>query len=309
MRKFEYTIFVAPHASVYNRYFPMKLTGRSAIITGGSTGLGLSIAAAFVANGANVLICGRNERTLATAGEDLRARITGPERIVTVACDVWDHNQVRSLVNRGLDEFGHIDILVNNAGVLGPIGKLEDLDLNEWRRTCETNLYGVVATTHYLIRHMKARRYGKIINLSGGGATSPRPFFTAYGASKAAIVRFTETVAVELRGTGIDVNAVAPGAMNTRMLAQTLEAGPERVGEVQFAQALRQQESGGSSPENAAELCVYLASTQSDGISGRLISAAWDPWPSLHEKRQELDSTDIYTLRRIVPADRGKSWT
>jgi NAD(P)-dependent dehydrogenase (short-subunit alcohol dehydrogenase family) len=155
---------------------------------------------------------------------------------------------------------------------------------------------------------MRRNGYGKIVNLSGGGATSARPFFTAYAASKAAVVRFTETIAVELRGTGIDVNAIAPGALNTRMLGQTVAAGPERVGKPEFAQVLKQKETGGSSPETAAELCVYLCSAAADGITGRLISAVWDAWPTLHERRDELNGTDIYTLRRIVPEDRDKSW-
>jgi NAD(P)-dependent dehydrogenase (short-subunit alcohol dehydrogenase family) len=286
----------------------MRLADRNAIITGGNTGLGLSIATAFIVNGANVAICGRDERTLADAEKHLKHCATGSQRVISGVCDVSEYDQVQSFTAHCLAEFDRIEILVNNAGVLGPIGRLEDLDFNEWRRACEINLYGTVATTHCMIPPMRANGYGKIINLSGGGATSPRPFFSAYAASKAAVVRFTETVATELRGTGINVNAVAPGALNTRMLTQTLDAGPERVGEAQFTQALKQQKSGGSSPENAADLCVYLGSSEGDGITGRLISAAWDPWPSLHERQEELSVTDIYTLRRIVPEDRDRSW-
>ncbi|MBV9083259.1 MAG: SDR family oxidoreductase [Acidobacteriaceae bacterium] len=286
----------------------MRLAGRSAIVTGGSTGLGLSIAAAFLKNGASVAICGRDEHTLADAGNYLKSFAGASQRVVSLACDVSQDDEVDSFTARCLDEFGRIEILVNNAAVLGPMGNIEDIDLNEWRRTCEINLYGVVVTTQRLIPHMRANGYGKIINLSGGGAASPRPFFSAYAASKAAVVRFSETVAAELSGTGIHVNTVAPGALNTRMLSETLEAGPERVGEAQFAQALKQKETGGNSLERAAELCVYLASAHTDGITGRLISAVWDAWPSLHERREQLSHTDIYTLRRIVPEDRGKSW-
>ncbi|MBV9266088.1 MAG: SDR family oxidoreductase [Acidobacteriaceae bacterium] len=286
----------------------MRLTGRNAIVTGGSTGLGLSIAAAFLSNGANVAICGREESTLAVAVKHLNDHAAASQQVLSMTCDVSEPDAVNRFVTHCTDQFGRIDILINNAGVLGPIGNIEDLDLNLWRRTCEVNLYGVVVTTQRLIPHMKANGYGKIINISGGGATSPRPFFSAYAASKAAVVRLTETIAVELNGTGIDVNAIAPGALNTRMLAQTLEAGPERAGGAQFAQALKQSETGGNSPEDAAELCVYLASACGDGITGRLISAVWDPWISLDQRREDLSTTDIYTLRRIVPEDRGKSW-
>jgi 3-oxoacyl-[acyl-carrier protein] reductase len=121
-------------------------------------------------------------------------------------------------------------------------------------------------------------------------------------------VRLTENLAEEVRPAHIDVNAVAPGALNTQMLEQTLAAGPELAGQGQFVQALKQKESGGSSIERAAALCVYLASSASDGITGRLISAPWDPWATLHERMAELGSSDIYTLRRIVPADRSRQW-
>jgi NAD(P)-dependent dehydrogenase (short-subunit alcohol dehydrogenase family) len=287
----------------------MKLQGRNAIITGASSGLGYSIAAAFLAEGANVAICGRDDKALETARANLSLEVSGSQRLLVLTGDVSSKEQVDNLVNRSLEEFGEIDILINNAGVLGPIGKTEDMAFDEWRSVVETNLFGVFLSCRALLPRMRSRGYGKIVNLSGGGATSPRPFFSAYAASKAAVVRLTENLAEELRDTGIDVNAVAPGALNTRMLRETLAAGPERAGEAQFAQAVQQQKSGGSSLERAAELCVYLSSAVSDGITGRLISAPWDPWPRLHDHLAELRNTDIYTLRRIVPEDRDRCWS
>jgi NAD(P)-dependent dehydrogenase (short-subunit alcohol dehydrogenase family) len=156
---------------------------------------------------------------------------------------------------------------------------------------------------------LKALGGGKIINLSGGGATSPLPSISAYAASKAAVVRFTETLAEELRPHRIDVNAMAPGPLNTRMLDEMLEAGPEAVGAAAHAKALKQKESGGAPIGNGAELCVFLASAESDGITGKLISAVWDPWKVLAARREELANSDIYCLRRIVPEDRGRNWT
>jgi 3-oxoacyl-[acyl-carrier protein] reductase len=144
--------------------------------------------------------------------------------------------------------------------------------------------------------------------LSGGGATKPLPFLSAYAASKAGIVRFGETLAEEVKRFGIDVNLVAPGALNTRLLDEVLEAGPERVGEAFYASALKQRDSGGTPLEYGANLSVHLASSAGDGVSGRLISAQWDPWPRIEELRDELMASDIYTLRRIVPAERGKNW-
>jgi 3-oxoacyl-[acyl-carrier protein] reductase len=182
------------------------------------------------------------------------------------------------------------------------------VDWDEWKRAMEINLYGVLLPCRALIPHLKAQGRGKIINLSGGGATSPMPNISAYAASKAAVVRLTETLAGELAAHHIDVNAVAPGALNTRLLEEVLQAGPESVGEAFYKKAIKQKETGGTSPDLAAKLCAYLASSESDGITGKLISAQWDPWKDLAAHREALAKSDIYTLRRIVPEDRGQKW-
>jgi len=159
-----------------------------------------------------------------------------------------------------------------------------------------------------LLPHFRAHRYGKIVQLSGGGATSPLPRISAYAASKAAVIRFAETLAEETRGDGIDVNAIAPGALNTRLLDQVLEGGAEAVGPEFHARAVRQKQEGGAPLERAAALAVYLASAASDGLTGKLLSAVWDPWETLGEHRADLDGSDVYTLRRIQPSDRGLPW-
>jgi NAD(P)-dependent dehydrogenase (short-subunit alcohol dehydrogenase family) len=285
-----------------------KLTGRSAIVTGASVGLGYEIARAFVAEGANVVICARSAESLQGAFSSLSALAAPGQLIRMHGCDVSSEAQVNALVAFAIEQLGSVQIVVNNACVQGPIGPTEDIALDDWRHTFEINLYGVLFSCRALVPHFRSQGYGKIVNLSGGGAASPRPFFSAYATSKAAVVRLTENLAEELRGQHIDVNAVAPGALNTQMLEQTLAAGPELVGQGQFQQAEKQKVGGGSSLEKAAALCVYLASADSDGVSGRLISAPWDPWPTLHDHTAELSTSDIYTLRRIVPADRSKSW-
>ncbi|MDP9147894.1 MAG: SDR family oxidoreductase [Acidobacteriota bacterium] len=287
---------------------PLCLRGRSAIITGGSTGLGQSIARAFLAEGANVAICAREPGALEETRRCLIEFSGAEQRVLARTCDVSQEDQVRQFIAAVVERFARVDILINNAGVLGPIGKTEEVEISEWRRAIDINLFGTVMLCSGVVPQMRSNSYGKIVNLSGGGATSPRPFHSAYATAKAAVVRFTENLAEELRDTGIDVNSIAPGALNTRMLTQSLEAGAERMGEAQFSQALRQKETGGSSFEKAAALCVYLSSAAADGITGKLISAPWDPWPTLHEHLDELRTSDIYTLRRVVPEDRGKHW-
>jgi NAD(P)-dependent dehydrogenase (short-subunit alcohol dehydrogenase family) len=286
----------------------LELAGRKAIVTGASAGLGYAIAHAFVAEGASIVVCARNAVALQQARASLSAVARPGQQVEMFVCDVASQSQVEELIAYAIERLGNIQILVNNAGIQGPIGRTEDLSLEDWRQTFEVNFYGPLFACRALLPHLRTQGYGKILNLSGGGAASPRPFFGAYATSKAAVVRLTENLAEELRGTGIDVNAIAPGALNTQMLEQTLAAGRDRIGEGQFAQALKQKQGGGSSLEKAAALSVYLACAASDGISGRLISAPWDPWPTLHEHTAELASSDIYTLRRIVPADRSKQW-
>ena len=147
-----------------------------------------------------------------------------------------------------------------------------------------------------------------MIQLSGGGATNPLPRISAYAVSKAAIVRFIETLAEEVRGSGIDVNALAPGALNTRMLGEILEAGPEKVGKDFYERSLKQKEAGGTQLGLGADLALFLASAASDGITGKLISAVWDNWEHWSEHKNELSSSDVYTLRRIAGRDRGFLW-
>jgi 3-oxoacyl-[acyl-carrier protein] reductase len=226
-----------------------------------------------------------------------------------LGADVSLVTDVEAIKRKALSVFPrHIDILVNNAGIYGPIGTVEDVDWDEWVLTVQVNLFGTVSLCRAIIPIMRQQGYGKIINLSGGGATSPLPRISAYAASKAAVVRFTETIAAELRGTGIDVNAIAPGALNTRLLDQVLEAGPEKVGQDLYERSERQKKDGGVPLEIPAQLAVFLGSSESDGITGRLISAVWDDWRSLPGRLDQLTDSDVYTLRRIVPGDRGLDW-
>jgi len=284
------------------------LEGKVAIITGANQGLGLAIAKQYLAAGASVAICARNKGLLGMAEGQLRPLARAGQRIVAHGADVSNIGDVEKLVGFARSEFGHIDILVNNAGVYGPKGVIEKVDWREWARAIDINLYGSILMCRAVLPAFKARKGGKIIQLSGGGATNPLPRLSAYAVSKAAIVRFVETLAEEVREDGIDVNAIAPGALNTRLLDEILDAGPEKVGQSFYERALKQKQSGGTPLEKGAELAVFLGSSRSDGITGKLISAAWDPWSALPGHLDDLKGSDIYTLRRIVPKDRGKTW-
>ena len=285
----------------------MKLENRGILITGASQGLGNKIARACLEEGAHVLICGRSPKPLDETRAELAAAARNGQRVISIAADVSQPDDVRKIF-AAAQHFPSLDGIVNNAAVLGPQGLTEEVDWDEWRRTIEINLFGAVLVCREALRLFRTQGYGKIVNLSGGGATGPRPRYSAYGSSKAALVRLTETLAAEVEGTGIGINAVSPGPMNTRMLDAVLAGGPDKAGGDEYQRALQQKQSGGSPPAKAAALCVFLLSAASDGLSGRLLSAVWDPWEQLPTRLHEFQNSDIYTLRRIVPADRGLNW-
>jgi NAD(P)-dependent dehydrogenase (short-subunit alcohol dehydrogenase family) len=286
----------------------MSLTGKGILITGGSMGIGKSVALACLQAGADVVICGRDERALASAREELKSGSSTDAKIFAKAADVADSRSVVELFKETVNVLPNFTGLVSCAAITGPTGFLDENDVNEWIATINVNLIGTMLTCRAAIPHFRRTGFGRIVNFSGGGATAPRPRFTAYGAAKAAVVRLTETIAEELSGTNITANAVAPGAVNTRMLEDVLSAGPEAVGEEDYARALKQKSQGGTPPEKAAELCTMLLSDEAQGITGRLISAVWDPWRDLGQRKTELQDSDVYTLRRIVPSDRGLNW-
>lgn len=284
-----------------------KLEGRAALVTGGSRGLGLGIVRAYLDAGAGVFFCARDKTGL----EQTVAALSNTADIGNfgaTTADISQTDDVRRVVRMAVERFPQLDILVNNAGVQGPMGPLEDADWTDWVQTVVVNLFAPVYFCRALVPHFKALGFGKIIQISGGGATAPMPGMSAYAASKAGVVRFVETLAQELRPSKIDVNAIAPGALNTRMLDEVLAAGPDKIGRARYEQALEQKADGGAPVDRAAALAVFLASRASDGITGRLISAVWDPWEDLASLKADLERTDIYTLRRIVPEDRGFDW-
>jgi NAD(P)-dependent dehydrogenase (short-subunit alcohol dehydrogenase family) len=233
----------------------MKLKGLNALITGGSQGLGKVIAGHFLAEGANILLCARGEKELSATQAEWSGKFPA-RKILAQACDVSDEAQVNDLVAFALREFGSLHVLVLNAGVYGPMGPTESVDLAGWRRAMDINLYGVLLPCRAIIPHFKKAGWGKIVVLSGGGATNPLPNISAYAASKAAVVRLMETLAEELKNFHVDVNAIAPGALATRLVDEVLAAGPEKVGAAFYEKNKQWKEKGATPPELGARLAV-----------------------------------------------------
>ncbi len=273
------------------------------VLTGSSSGIGRALAERLLTQGHHVWGLARSDQSDFAASHLAAFRAS--------RCDVGSWPQVSAAAAEIRAAWGAIDALIACAGLQGEVGPALAADAEKWSATIRANLDG----TFHPIRAFGAQlsalpsgRRGKIICFSGGGATKPRANFSAYGVAKTGIVRLVETIAEETRGQPLDINAIAPGAINTRLTDEVLALGPAVVGAAEYAAAQKQKASGGGSLDKAIGLVEWLLSPASDGISGRLLAAPWDPWPTLGNHAAELAASDIYTLRRIVPEERAKKW-
>ena len=279
----------------------------SVLITGASRGLGEVLVRRFWSEGYNLHLVARDIYAL----QILKQSLPVAQQSCTLhICDLSDTQAVESLCHQVVFESWPVDVLINNAAIHGPIGPLTDNDFSLWTQTIAVNLLAPVALCQAVVKLMLQRGSGSIINLSGGGATGPRPNFTAYASAKAALVRFTESLALELKdsSTTIRVNCIAPGAMKTALLKEVLEQGKEVSGLREFTAAQKIFSGDDSTMSRVADLAVFLASVQSALISGKLISAQWDRWDQWSAHADVLESSDVYTLRRITGRDRGYTW-
>lgn len=268
----------------------MKLEGKNIIVTGASRGFGRFLALALWEEGANLLLVARNAQPLATVID----RCPG-QRIEPLKADLTDPIAPYAIFTKARQLWSCVDGLVNNAAVQGPIGLSWETDWQDWTHALNVDLLTPIALCRAFVPWMLETGGGKIVNLSGGGASRARPNFAAYATAKTALVRFSECLAAELAGKGIDVNCVAPGTMPTRMMHEIVEAGPDRAGANEVAEASKVLTSE-NAMRRAADLIVFLLSSESDGISGKLISAVWDDWQAVRTVEPET-----YTLRRVTP--------
>jgi 3-oxoacyl-[acyl-carrier protein] reductase len=283
------------------------LANRIAVVTGASRGLGRAIAEAMWQAGASLFVAARSGAALDQFVQSLKPHLG--QRAHSMRVDLGDPAAPAALHAEFRRHFDRVDILINNAGIQGPIGLAWKNEMADWRSTMQVNLLAPVDLCRLFVPMMIERRGGKIINVSGGGAANPRPHVSAYATAKAALVRFSETLAEETREYGIDVNCISPGAMISEQTRDILNKGEAVAGKREYAQITKLFQTGGTKAEIPAKLCVHLASDACNGITGKMISAVWDPWTDFESRREDLASTDIYTLRRIVPEDRGRKWS
>lgn len=292
-----------------------------ALITGASQGLGRFLAERFWAKGYNLILVSKNINALDQLAQEFltsspaNASYNAVRQQISVhACDLASRGAVDELIKTLIASFSSLDVLINNAAIQGPLGRSADIwesNPEAWRETIQVDLLAPIEIASRLVpllANHKSMGKGSIINLSGGGATGPRANFSAYATSKAGLVRFSETLAEEVKGMGIRVNCIAPGAMKTAMIEEVLEKGQAFAGAKEFEIAKKIMTGGGASMERVAELALFLAGEESLGVTGRLISAIWDNWSGLPENVTTLVSSDLFTLRRIAGRDRGMAW-
>ncbi len=269
-------------------------------VTGGSQGIGRSIADALACAGYTVIISARTKKDVETAAAEISSGGSICEGIVL---DVTDSSTVQSAVQFILSKHQRIDLLVCCAGIYGPIGPLEGNDAAQWQQALSINVAGTMLCVRAALPVMKKQKKGCILTIAGGGVGGPRikPNFSSYVSSKFAICGFTEALSAELAGSGVRINAISPGAVNTRLLQQVLASG-DKAGKDFLSASLKQKETGGTPPKLAAELVLYLASDAGAHLSGKVLSAVWDP-PNKLEQRKGRGagqiSSSLYTLRRI----------
>ncbi len=284
----------------------MLMRDRYCLITGSTRGLGEELTRTFWESGASLLLIARNaddlERQRAAAGP------RPGQKMLTLAVDLTQPDAAERIIGAARAGLPRVDVLINNAALQGPVGALWDNDWSAWLATLQVDLLAPVALCRAIAPWMMELAGGSIINLSGGGASSPRAHFSAYATAKSALVGFSQTLAEELRPYSISVNCVAPGAMSTAMLDEIIRGGARASSPKEYEQAVRIRKEGGASMQDVARLCLLLASADARAITGKLISAVWDPWSSLLDHASELTGSDVYTLRRILPKDRGLSW-
>jgi 2-hydroxycyclohexanecarboxyl-CoA dehydrogenase len=243
----------------------MSLTGKTVIVTGAASGIGLATAKRFAGQGAKVAIWDINEEGAQRAAAEL---VAGGAKAIASRVDVSKRAQVDAAVARVHAEFGPVQVLVNNAGITDFRAFMETTE-EDWDRVMTINLKSMLVVTQAVLPDMLAAKWGRIINISSSSAQTGSARMTAYAASKGGVIAFTKSLAQELAQKGITVNNVPPGFVDTPMLRGEGVAG---LGASVEAVAARSPMGHAGRPENIAAACTFLASDDADYITGHTLS-------------------------------------
>ena len=274
---------------------------KNVIITGGSEGFGFEIAKYLVKKNYNIIICSRNKNKLKLADNELsKIKMSKDQIILLKQVDISNQSQVRIFVKFCISKFHKIDVLINNAGTYGSIKPFASTKWKDWVKGIETNLYGSIYTIMFLLPTFKKQKMGKIIQLAGGGASKAMQNFSSYSVSKTAIVRFVESIALELKNYNIDVNAISPGALNTKMIDEVLRIDKKIIGENFYHSNVKIKNNKKNLFLKPLELINFLISNKSNGISGKMISALWDNYKIWPKHIDQINNKELYVLRREI---------
>jgi NAD(P)-dependent dehydrogenase (short-subunit alcohol dehydrogenase family) len=262
------------------------------LITGAGRGIGKRLALGFAEAGARVGMLSRSQAELDLAKLEIEQ---AGGTALRLRGDVRDLDQLQAAVDRMQSQFGGIDVLIAAAAVQGPIGPLLTTSPKAWAETIEVNLIGAVNSCRVALPTMVEKRSGKIILVAGGGSGHTRPNFGAYAASKAAVVRFAEGLAVEVSDHNVQVNCISPGSVYTHMTDEILHAGEDMAGRREIEESEQVRITGGIPPEKQVQLALFLASERSNHISGKLIHVN-DDWKRFERENMK---PELYTLRRV----------
>lgn len=268
-----------------------SIKGKGVLVTGAGRGIGKRLAIGFATAGAYVGLLARSKAELDLAHLEIQH---GGGTALRIRANVCDAEEMTAAVDRMRVNYGGVHILVCAAAIQGPIGPLVENPAKLWVDTIQTNLIGVMNACRAVLPSMIERRSGKIIALSGGGAAAVRPNFSAYASSKAALVRFVETIAEEVRDHNVQINCMSPGGTYTNMTDEILCAG-EQAGWKEIDDARHVRATGGVLPEKQIELALFLASEESNHVSGKMLHVR-DDWRKLKSRSVP---PELYTLRRV----------
>ena len=271
--------------------YAFDLHHRVSVVTGGGRGLGRAFAQALAAAGSAVGVIARSP-------EELAATVKLIEQAGAKACafaaDITDSAAVHAAFSAIERSLGSIDLLVNNAGVHGPLGPFVQNEVEDWLRTIAVNLSGQILCTHRVLPGMIKRRRGRIINIASGGGARMLPNFSAYVTSKAALIRFSECLAVEVKEYGLAVFAMGPGTVRTAMAEYSLNSPEGKTWLPWFREIF--DEGRDLPPERPAALVLALASGKADALTGCFIQPQ-DDLDTVIAAAEEIESRKLYTLQ------------
>ena len=269
-------------------------------ISGASGYAGSRISAHLAGQGRNLILASRDPIRVEELADQLRRKYSNI-KIQTLLCDLSSVDSWHAATEKLLNF--EVDCYINCSGIQGKLGPSHEIDYEELNLVFKVNLFSSMYFSNFFANRLNTGNQLKIIHFSGGGSTRPRPLFMPYSLSKTSLLRFVENFAAE----NVGKNAIAPGVMPSQMQQEIIQS-LEVVGSKDFAVAEKSLSERKSDLPKLLELCDFLISERSMGISGKLISAEWDNWAEWPNHLEDLKSSDLYTLRRITGRDRGQNW-